>query len=747
MIMKSRLLTLLTSCLLLWGGNLPALSAPDDEFNPENPADPSAIDYCRLTVTADPIEGAYVSGSGRYTVGKDGQVYITTSERNTEEYTYTFQYWTLNGERTSYSQYFYFTPQKGTFEFVAHYEKKEVVFDPENPQDPSSENIKRKYRLYLTSNIEGACTFNMASGNKVEEKQGLWLYVNYQASYYKFEGWKLNGTIISTNENLYYTMPSAETTLQACFSEIPFDPENPIDPNSSGTNVDNSTRLLIDLCIGTEDNTVDKTRVVVNEAKTLGYDIGTDAQKMISNDAAFQIYSLDNNGTKYSINERPREDGIVPLGIVVKNAGKVTISASRMDYPILLYDKVMDKNLDIAANDYTFDSNAGTIEGRFYLKIAETITIITAKSYTIEYGDDIPVFEYTSKGSTVEGTPSISCEATKNSPAGTYPIVINKGTVTNSNDSYFDGTLTIKKAPLTITAKDYTIKQGQALPTFEATYEGFKNSETSAVLTKQPTISTNATSASNPDEYDITISSAEAQNYEISYVNGKLTIVNADALIITANSYTIEYGDDLPKFEYTSEGATIEGTPSITCDATKTSPAGTYTILISKGSVTNYNDTYVNGTLTITKAPLKITAKDYTIKQGEALPTFEATYEGFKNDETSEVLTKQPTITTTVTSASEPGEYAITVSDAEAQNYEISYVSGILTIEALPYIPGDANADGMVDVLDVTDIANHIMGKPTSTGKFDEEAADLNGDKVVNATDIVLLVKKLAGEQ
>ena len=109
-----------------------AFSAPDDEFNPPNPADPSSIDYCWLTVTADPAEGAYASGSGRYKVGTDGEVYISTSECNTEVYTYKFLYWTLNGEKTSYSQYFYFTPVKGKYDFVAHYEKKEVVFDRGN---------------------------------------------------------------------------------------------------------------------------------------------------------------------------------------------------------------------------------------------------------------------------------------------------------------------------------------------------------------------------------------------------------------------------------------------------------------------------------------------------------------------------------------------------------------------------------------------------------------------------------------
>jgi len=162
-------------------------------------------------------------------------------------------------------------------------------------------------------------------------------------------------------------------------------------------------------------------------------------------------------------------------------------------------------------------------------------------------------------------------------------------------------------------------------------------------------------------------------------------IIEIGPVTVTAKSYTIEYGDDLPTFEFTSVGVTLEGTPTITCEATKNSPLGTYPIVISKGSVMNYNDTYVNGTLTITKAPLTITAKDYTIKQGEELPTFKVTYDGFKNYETSRVLTKQPIISTTATSTNTPGEYKIIVSGADAQNYDITYVAGKLTIEKLSF--------------------------------------------------------------
>ena len=91
---------------------------------------------------------------------------------------------------------------------------------------------------------------------------------------------------------------------------------------------------------------------------------------------------------------------------------------------------------------------------------------------------------------------------------------------------------------MTITAKSYTIKQGDALPTFEAEYSGFKNNETKAVLSAQPTITTSATSASAPGTYDIVVSGASATNYDISYVKGTLTISAVDVEPVTETETT-----------------------------------------------------------------------------------------------------------------------------------------------------------------------------------------------------------------
>ena len=329
-----------------------------------------------------------------------------------------------------------------------------------------------------------------------------------------------------------------------------------------------------------------------------------------------------------------------------------------------------------------YQSNSPTNQLLAYVDGTSTndAVTVTAKSNTREYGDDNPSFEYTVSGGSISGTPKITCSATKTSSVGTYTIKIEKGSVNNSNVTFVDGTLTITKAPLTITAKSYTRKQGESNPTFDVTYSGFKNSETASVLTQKPTCSTTATSSSSPGTYDITVSGASATNYDISYVNGKLTVTQADAVIVTAINYTREYGEDNPKFSYTTSGAVLTGTPSITCSATKTSPVGTYPIKIVQGSVSNYNVTYVDGTLTITKAPLTITAKSYTRKQGESNPTFDVTYSGFKNGENASVLSRQPTCITTAVSSSPPGTYDIIASGASATNYDISYVKGVLTV-------------------------------------------------------------------
>ena len=320
-----------------------------------------------------------------------------------------------------------------------------------------------------------------------------------------------------------------------------------------------------------------------------------------------------------------------------------------------------------------------TQDGDITIKVAQPIELAVIDA-TRAYGAENPTFTYSTKGAAVAGEVAFTTEATAASGVGEYTVSIDGSGITNSYVTLKSGKLTITKAPLTIKAKDYTIKQGEALPTVEMEYEGFKNGETAEVLTTQATIATTATSASEPGTYDITVSGAEAANYELTFVKGTLTIAAADPVTITAKSYEIEYGDELPTFEFTSEGAALVGTPAITCDIPEGAPAGTYPIVISKGGVTNYNDTYVNGTLTIIKAKLTITADDIEVHQDEVMPTLTWKAEGWKNDEDESVLTVQPVCTTEGSPTSSLGDYTITIGGAEAANYDITYVNGKLTV-------------------------------------------------------------------
>ena len=219
-----------------------------------------------------------------------------------------------------------------------------------------------------------------------------------------------------------------------------------------------------------------------------------------------------------------------------------------------------------------------------------------------------------------------------------------------------------------------------------------------------------------------------------------ITIEKATQVTLTANSYTRSYGENNPTFNYTKRGAVLNGKPEISCEATVTSPVGTYPIVIQKGSVTNDEATYVNGTLTITKAPLTIKVGEYTKKQGAENPKFTVTYEGFKNGETEAVLAKKPTVTTSADRNSPAGVYDISVTGAEARNYEITYVAGTLTVERRP--KGDLDAKGYTDVSDVVAAINHVLGEKL-LNDTEQGLLDMNDDGDLNVGDVILLVKAI----
>lgn len=186
----------------------------------------------------------------------------------------------------------------------------------------------------------------------------------------------------------------------------------------------------------------------------------------------------------------------------------------------------------------------------------QTKVSIKADDKTMVYGNNIPTLTYTVTDGTPQGEPALSCEATSQSPVGTYTINIDKGTLANDVVNLTEGTLTISKAQLTITAQSYEITQGDELPEFEVSYRGFKNNDDKSVLTKQPIITCNATKNSEPGEYEIVVSGAEAENYNISYVAGILTIKAAIIIDEDGSEYIVEEGNTVSFAGNSNAGST-----------------------------------------------------------------------------------------------------------------------------------------------------------------------------------------------
>lgn len=366
---------------------------------------------------------------------------------------------------------------------------------------------------------------------------------------------------------------------------------------------------------------------------------------------------------------------------------------------------------------YPIVVNRGTVTNENVAFVNGTLTIwekapstiiIFADYLTMEYGDAVPTLTYTTEGGTLTDTPELTCEATSSSPVGNYPISLNYSSINNDNVQFIPASLTITRAPLTITSKDCSIVQYESMPeSYELEYSGFKNGETEAVLLSQPqcyaldeTVYAQITSSYNAGKYRIDIVGAQADNYDITYNYGYLTIVEAPPVTIRAKSYTIDYGDDTPEPEYTVEGGKLYGEPSIWI-AVGTNPAraGVYEITLNRNTIINEKLTLINGELVVLKVPLTVTARSYTITKGDAFPTFEYDYDGFKrSDSKFNAVWPWPEITTTATDDSPAGEYPIIVSGGESANYNLIYVNGVLTINEPSDIDSLDVEAGPVDV-------------------------------------------------
>ncbi len=268
-------------------------------------------------------------------------------------------------------------------------------------------------------------------------------------------------------------------------------------------------------------------------------------------------------------------------------------------------------------------------------------------------------------------------------------------TATQASDGFYPAasntqTLNVTKTNLTIKADDKTRFEGLSNPVLTITYTGLVYGETAAAFLTPVQISTTAVVASAPGTYPITVSGATSNNYNITFVNGVLTVQAKQNQVITFNApATKTYGNadfatgasstnNTIPIAYTSSNT---GVATITGNTIHITGAGTTTITASQaGSDGFFAAADVVRTLTVNKAALTIKVSDTVKVTGEPNPPFIITYTGFVLGETAANLSTQPTVVTDAGTNSAPGYYTLTPGGAVSQNYNFTIVAGKLTI-------------------------------------------------------------------
>lgn len=251
-------------------------------------------------------------------------------------------------------------------------------------------------------------------------------------------------------------------------------------------------------------------------------------------------------------------------------------------------------------------------------------------------------------------------------------------------------TLTVQKAPLTIKADDKAKPEGDPNPALTVTYTGFVNGENAGVLLTPVTLSTTATTSSPAGTYPIIPAGATATNYQITFVNGTLTVTPRQNQTITFNALPAKtYGNADFQAGATSTNGTIPITYTSSDPAVATVSgstihivgAGTATITASQaGNAFYFPAADVTRTLTVSKANLTVRVRDTSRLQGTANPPFTITYTGFVLGQGASALTVAPVATTPADINSIPGYYPINLEGGVSPNYNFIYVPGRLTV-------------------------------------------------------------------
>lgn len=388
---------------------------------------------------------------------------------------------------------------------------------------------------------------------------------------------------------------------------------------------------------------------------------------------------------------------------------KITLTSDDDNIPenTVIVRSVNDDNKGLfELTDYALEKSGDNL----VIKAASAIELSVTVPSGLTYGDTKPLtitvepadaaLEFAFAGQSPNDNGSDKFSVTKGSD-GTYSLYAGAVgnfilTVTATADGYNQKEVTVEftvgKAALTVTADDKTIAYGDAAPAFTVTYDGFVNGDDEGDLGGALAFACDYEKGDDVGTYPIAPKGLTSDNYDISFVAGTLTVTeNAVPMPTAPVSKTLTYNSGLQ--DLIIPGSAEHGTMYYSLSQNgpwytavpQAKDAGVYTVWYKVVGDPGYSDTAPNSvTAVINKAPLTIKALDRRAYVGERMPAFAYDVVGLLGSDT---LDKAPSFSCNA-NMNMPGTYVIRIFGAEAANYDISYVNGILTVEHRFVIPG-----------------------------------------------------------
>ncbi|MDO5114780.1 MAG: MBG domain-containing protein [Synergistaceae bacterium] len=378
-----------------------------------------------------------------------------------------------------------------------------------------------------------------------------------------------------------------------------------------------------------------------------------------------------------TVTVRVNGNDVDPSGYMVSyanniNAGTAAVTITGRGYCI----GTASANFTIQKKNVTIKANPQTVT--YGTPISQGTSYVTASG--LNSGASLTAITLTQQG-TNAGSGSITPSAAA--------ITANGANVTsNYNISYSSGTLTIAAKPVTITPNAGQHKvYGAAEPTLS-----YRSSESG--LRFNGALSRDLGEDVGNYAYNLGTLSA-GNNYSLRLASGQQFEITAKAVTITANAQSVSYGTPISQETNCVTASGLNSGASVTAITLSQdiTDVGTGAITPSAATITanganvtsNYNISYIDGTLTITARAVTITANDQSVSYGTSISqgTSYVTASGLNSGANLAAITLSQDRTDVGTGAITPSAAAITANGANVTaNYNISYIDGTLTIAA-----------------------------------------------------------------